>query len=44
MLFWIAQQYDRQVLVLADQGERGDLENDLEAAANVLRSCGGASR
>lgn len=43
VLFWIAQQYQRLVKVLADQGYRGDLETDLEAVYDVLRSCGGAS-
>lgn len=36
VLFWIAEQYQRLVKVLADQGYRGNLENDLEAVYDVL--------
>lgn len=36
VLFWIAEQYQRLVKVLADQGYHGDLEDDLYAVYDVL--------
>ena len=43
VLFWVAQQYQRLVKVLALQGDRGNLEDDLSEVYDVLRSCGRAS-
>lgn len=36
VLFWIAEQYQRLVKVLADQGYRGNLEDDLYEVYDVL--------
>lgn len=36
VLFWIAEHYQRLVKVLADQGDRGNLEEDLYEVYNVL--------
>jgi transposase len=36
VLFWIAQQYQRLVKVLADQGYRGELETNLDEVYDVL--------
>lgn len=35
-LFWITEQYQRLVKVLADQCDRGDLEDDLSEVYDVL--------